>query len=82
MGSVSLKRLWLIAGFAVGFVIGSSMGRDPYEHLQSTVRSIGRRPEARKVSQTLLDAADEISDTAADNITRTKDKVEAALSPS
>jgi len=77
-----MKRLWLIAGFAVGFVIRSSMGREPYEQLQRTLRNIGRSPEARNVKQNLLDAADEISETAADNITRTKDKVEATLSPS
>lgn len=77
-----MKRLWLLVGLAVGFVIGSSMGREPYEQLRSIVRSIGRRPETRKVKQSLLDAADEISDTAADSITRTKDRVEATLSSS
>lgn len=75
-----MRRFWLLVGLAAGFVIGSSMGREPYEQLQSTVRSIGRRPEARKVKQSLHDAADEISDTAADSITRTTDKVEATLS--
>lgn len=77
-----MKRLWLFVGIAVGFVIGSSMGRQPYEQLQTTVRSIGRRPETRKVKQSLLDAADGISDSAAENITRTKEKVEATLSSS
>jgi hypothetical protein len=75
-----VKRIWLVAGIAVGFVVGSSMGREPYERLQGAVRRLGRRPETRKVKDSLINAASDISDTTADSITQAKDKVQAKVS--
>jgi hypothetical protein len=75
-----MKRVWLLAGIVLGFVVGSSMGREPYERLQGTVRSLGRRPETRKVKDSLINAASDISDTTADSITQAKDKVQAKVS--
>lgn len=75
-----VKRIWLLAGIAVGFVVGSSMGRGPYERLQAAVRRLGRRPEARKVKDSLVNAASDISDTTAASITQAKDKVQATVS--
>ena len=74
-----MKRVWLLAGIVVGFVVGSSMGRAPYERLQGAVRSLGQRPETRKVKDSLINAASDISDTTADSITQAKDKVQAKL---
>jgi hypothetical protein len=75
-----MKRVWLLAGIVLGFVVGSSMGREPYERLQGTVRSLGRRPETRKVKDNLINAASDSSDTTADSITQAKDKVQAKVS--
>jgi len=75
-----VKRIWLLAGIAVGFVVGSSMGREPYERLQGAVRRLGRRPETRKVKDSLINAANDISDTTAESITQAKDKVQATVS--
>jgi hypothetical protein len=75
-----MKRVWFLAGIVVGFVVGSSMGREPYERLHGTVRSLGRRPETRKVKDSLINAAGDISDTTADSITQAKDEVQAKVS--
>lgn len=75
-----MKRVCFLAGIVLGFVVGSSMGREPYERLQVTVRSLGRRPETRKVKDSLINAASDISDTTADSITQAKDKVQAKVS--
>jgi hypothetical protein len=75
-----MKRVWLLVGVVVGIVIGSSMGRKPYETLKSSAHSLGSRPETRKVKNSLLDAASSIGDTAADTITHASEKVQDRLS--
>jgi hypothetical protein len=37
-----MKKLFLLIGFAVGFVAGSKAGSGPYNQLESKVRSITR----------------------------------------
>jgi hypothetical protein len=75
-----MRRTWLLVGVAVGIVIGSSMGREPYEKLESTVRSLGSRAETRRVKNSLISAASDISDTTADTITQASEKVQEKLS--
>ncbi len=75
-----MKRTWLLVGVALGILIGSSMGREPYEKLESTLRNLGSRPETRRVKNSLLNAASDISDTTADTITQASEKVQEKLS--
>jgi hypothetical protein len=75
-----MRRTWLLVGVALGIVIGSSMGREPYEKLESTIRSLGSRPETRRVKNSLISAASDISDTTADTITQASEKVQEKLS--
>jgi hypothetical protein len=75
-----MRRTWLLVGVALGIVIGSSMGREPYEKLESAVRRLGRRPETRRVKHSLFNAASDISDTTADTITQASEKVQEKLS--
>jgi hypothetical protein len=74
-----MKRIWLLIGVALGIVIGSSMGREPYEKLGSIVRRVGSRPKTRRVKNSLFSAASDISDTTADTITQASEKVQDKL---
>lgn len=75
-----MKRTWLLMGVALGIVIGSGMGRGPYEKVESIVRRLGRRPETRMVKNSLLIAVSDISDTTAETITQASEKVQEKLS--
>ena len=47
-----MKRFLFISGLAIGFVVGSRMGRGPYESLERTARQIVDDPEVqRKAAQ-------------------------------
>jgi hypothetical protein len=54
-----MKKLLLLVGVAVGFVLGSKMGREPYERMEAQLRQLAGRPEVK-------DAVDAVSDKAAD----------------
>ncbi len=41
-----MKKLWLLAGIGIGFVLGSRAGRGPYE-LEGKVRRFRGRPEVQ-----------------------------------
>lgn len=70
-----IKRTWLFMGVALGIVIGSRMGRGPYEKVESIVRRLGSQLETRMVKNSLLNAASDISDTTAVTITQASEKV-------
>ena len=49
-----MKKLILVIGLAVGFVLGSRMGRGPYNKLEQTARQFADDPRVQeKVEQTL-----------------------------
>jgi hypothetical protein len=54
-----MKKLLLLVGAALGFVLGSKMGREPYERLEAQVRRLAGRPEVQ-------DALDSVAGKAAD----------------
>jgi NAD(P)H-dependent FMN reductase len=74
-----MKRMWFLVGIVTGIIIGSGMGRGPYEKVQNSLRALGDRPEARKVRDSLHTAATDISDTAAESIIEGKEKVQAKM---
>lgn len=43
-----MKKLIFIAGAAVGFVVGSKMGREPYEKLEATARQYAEDPRVQE----------------------------------
>jgi hypothetical protein len=42
-----MKKLWLLAGIGIGFVLGSRAGREPYDQLEGKVRRFRGRPEVQ-----------------------------------
>jgi hypothetical protein len=42
-----MKKLLLLMGVVVGFVLGSKGGREPYERLEAQVRRLAGRPEVQ-----------------------------------
>jgi hypothetical protein len=57
-----MKKLLLLVGVAVGFVLGSKMGRQPYERLEAQIRQLAGRPEVKGAVDTLSDKAADITD--------------------
>lgn len=45
-----MKRVWLVIGLGIGFVLGSRAGRQTYETLEAKVRDIAQRPEVKRVA--------------------------------
>jgi hypothetical protein len=43
----TMKKLLLIIGVGIGFVLGSKQGRKPYERLEAQVRQLAGRPEIK-----------------------------------
>jgi hypothetical protein len=41
------RMLWLAGGAAVGFILGSRVGRAPYDGLADGARKIGQNPKVR-----------------------------------
>jgi hypothetical protein len=60
-----MKKLVLLVGIALGFVLGSRQGREPYERLESKVRQLAARPEVRQAVGTVSDQASDLVDSAA-----------------
>jgi hypothetical protein len=75
-----MKRIFLLAGIAIGIVTGSKLGRQPYEWVQKNLRTIGARPEVRRVKETMAGAASDLGDTAVERIEEVRGKVHAEMS--
>ena len=60
-----MKKLLLLVGVAVGFILGSKVGRQPYERLEAQIRQLAGRPEVKGAVDTLSDKAADITDIAA-----------------
>lgn len=50
-----MKKLLLLVGVSVGFVVGSRAGKAPYQRLRNTLREVAGRPEVKQA----VDAASE-----------------------
>lgn len=63
-----MKKFIFLAGVAIGFVIGSSMGRGPYESLERTARQVADDPEVKRRAAQAKDAAGKAAHEAADTV--------------
>lgn len=60
-----MKRFIFVAGLAIGFVVGSRMGRGPYESLERTAHRVAEDPEIqRRAAQAKETASRVAQDTA------------------
>lgn len=63
-----MKRFLFISGLAIGFVVGSRMGRGPYESLERTARQIVEDPEVQRKAAQARDTAGKAAKDAAETV--------------
>lgn len=66
-----MKKFIFLAGLAVGFVLGSRMGRGPYESLERTARQVADDPEVQRRAAQARETAGRVAHDAAGTV---KDK--------
>ncbi|GAB2548315.1 hypothetical protein [Brachybacterium huguangmaarense] len=89
-----MKRLIFLVGLAAGFVLGSRMGRGPYEKLEATAHKVAEDPRVQEkagqardvavkaavdVSETVKDAAPDLAASAKEKVGDAADSAKAAL---
>lgn len=74
-----MKKWILLFGIAVGFVLGSKVGRGPYEQIEGKAREVGGRPEVQKVVNTVKrrtqEQADDLASTLHDRVNDVADRI-------
>lgn len=63
-----MKRFLFISGLAIGFVVGSRMGRGPYESLERNAREIVEDPEVQRKAAQARDTAGKAAQDAAETV--------------
>jgi len=61
-----MKKFSFLLGMMTGFVLGSRMGRGPYEQLEGSVREMIVHPKVQKVLHSAADGAESARDSALD----------------
>jgi hypothetical protein len=78
-GGGEVKKLLLLVGAAVGYVLGSRSGRGPYERLESKARKVAGRPDVTRAVDTASDKVSGLTETAVntaiDKVSDLKDRV-------
>ena len=59
-----MKKLSLLVGLAIGFVLGSNQGHEPYGRLEAQVRKLAGRPEIKGAIDAVSDKAADLADPA------------------
>jgi hypothetical protein len=54
---VTIRKTTFLLGGGLGFILGSRIGRRPYQELETKVRAITRRPAVQDTAGQLTDAA-------------------------
>ncbi len=76
-----MRRLWLLLGVGIGFILGSRAGREPYERVQTKLRQVSRRPEVKDAVDQISGQAEDVAETvlsvANDKVDDVSDKVQA-----
>jgi hypothetical protein len=68
-----MKKFIFMIGMMVGFVLGSRMGRGPYEQLEGSVREMMDHPKVQKALHSAADSAESARDSALDATTEAID---------
>lgn len=63
-----MKKFIFLSGLAIGFVIGSSFGRGPYESLERSARQVADDPEVKRRAAQARDAAGKAAQDAAETV--------------
>jgi hypothetical protein len=58
---VSVRRVYLVAGIAIGYVLGTRAGRERYEELMDQARRIADRPEVQSTAGMFADQVSQAS---------------------
>jgi hypothetical protein len=48
-----MRKVFLLAGAAIGFVLGSRAGRETYDRLERAIRELAQRPEIQRATDTV-----------------------------
>jgi hypothetical protein len=65
-----MKKLLVLVGVVIGFVLGSKQGRKPYERLEAQVRRLRGRPEVKGAVNALSDKAADLTDSASSAVVK------------
>ena len=65
-----MKKLYFLVGVGVGFLLGSRVGREPYEKLEAQVRQLAGRPEVKDAVNTMTEKASDLTDSASAAVTQ------------
>jgi hypothetical protein len=76
-----MKKLWLLVGVGLGFILGSKAGREPYERIEEKVREVSGRPEVKHAVHVVTERSEDVADTvlqvASDKVDDVTGKVQA-----
>ena len=64
-----MRKLMLLAAFAVGYVLGAQAGRERYEQIMRTLSKIGNDPRVQEKTQQAVDVAKQQAPVVADKVT-------------
>jgi hypothetical protein len=64
-----VKKLMLMAAFALGYVLGARAGRERYEMIMSAVDHVRSNPKVRATAQQAVDTAKQQAPVVADKVT-------------
>lgn len=56
-----MKKVIFVLGIAIGFVVGSRMGRGPYEQLERAARNVADDPTVRQKAADAREAAGKVA---------------------
>jgi hypothetical protein len=59
-----MKKLLLLVGVGIGFIIGSRAGKEPYQRLENTLRELAGRPEVKQAVEATSDKLGDVADKA------------------
>jgi hypothetical protein len=66
---VTIRKTTFLLGGGIGFILGSRIGRGPYQQLETKVRAMARRPAVQDTAGQLKDAAKEQAAAAINKVT-------------
>ncbi|HSZ37763.1 MAG TPA: hypothetical protein VK773_11790 [Acidimicrobiales bacterium] len=73
-----MKKLTFMIGAATGFIVGSCMGRGPYDKLEGAARQVVNHPKVQTMLHSAADSAESVRDATLDATTDAIDDVSQA----